>query len=306
MTRPFLPQQHRRDPVAIHTVSSRSSCSTGTAHCKVAYITALRQLAAKKDKTGAPSASTSQHTTLNTAPSESHWSVDTAVNQLVQQVHDSSRDGNTATPTVKSENNIALGIDLIFDKLSKPTKKNPKSKQRAFATVEDARECRFHPKKSQASVRAMQNPACGYDFVSRTADNDKDFIGRMDAAELNRQKAWGDVGHSFLERMEEWGQHHEANQLKIRHAVTLLETNGGGKSSRQKVLEKRLATRHTDDPLAFIHEYLRLKQIHPTRKTNGQRRIQVPVNLQQKIVEAAIAAGIPSPDQHNNIHDDKG
>ncbi|ETV72700.1 hypothetical protein H257_12434 [Aphanomyces astaci] len=352
MTRPLLPQQHRRDPVAIHTVSSRSSCSTGTAHCKVAYITALRQLAAKKDKTGAPSASTSQHTTLNTAPSESHWSVDTAVNQLVQQVHDSSRDGNAVTPAVKSENNIALAVN----KLSKPTKKNPKSKQRAFATVEDARECRFHPKKSQASVRAMQNPACGYDFVSRTTDNDKDFIGRMDAAELNRQKrlettrgeeaynvrqnkkqcpkcgmvqsyaeyrdkkkrctfcgipfvlpkAWGDVGRSFLERMEEWGQHHEANQLKIRHAVTLLETNGGGKSSRQKVLEKRLATRHTDDPLAFIHEYLRLKQTQPTRKTNGQRRIQVPANLQQKIVEAAIAAGIPSPDQHNNIHDDKG
>ncbi|RHY57248.1 hypothetical protein DYB30_012202, partial [Aphanomyces astaci] len=118
--------------------------------------------------------------------------------------------------------------------------------------------------------------------------------------------AWGDVGRSFLERMEEWGQHHEANQLKIRHAVALLETNGGGKSSRQKVLEKRLATRHTDDPLAFIHEYLRLKQTHPTRKTNGQRQIQVPANLQQKIVEAVISAGIPSPDQHNNIHDDKG
>ncbi|EQC34896.1 hypothetical protein SDRG_07695 [Saprolegnia diclina VS20] len=71
--------------------------------------------------------------------------------------------------------------------LSKP---KTSSTQRAFASDEDARQCRFQPKKTRSQLAAMKNPACGYDFVNHFDDEDKadDFIARMEAAEHNRQK----------------------------------------------------------------------------------------------------------------------
>ncbi|RHY32351.1 hypothetical protein DYB32_002683 [Aphanomyces invadans] len=233
-------------------------------------------------------------------------------------------------------------VDTAVEKLAKP-KPRHSPKLGAYATVEDARECRFRPKKTRASVRAMKNPACGYDFVTRTAETDSanDFIGRMDAAEQNRQKnkrqcpkcgmvqsfaewrdkkkrctfcgvsfvlpkVWSDVSDTFLERMEEWGRHHEANQVKIRQAVTLLERTRGtvAKSSRQKFLEKRLASRqHTDDPLAFIHDFLtQTRKQLPAR--SGQRRIQVPPNFPERLMQAiaAMAAAQPPALPDNSRH----
>ena len=35
------------------------------------------------------------------------------------------------------------------------------------AEDEDAKECRFQPRRSKQASRAMRNPSCGYDFVSR-------------------------------------------------------------------------------------------------------------------------------------------
>ncbi|KDO30903.1 hypothetical protein SPRG_04806 [Saprolegnia parasitica CBS 223.65] len=72
--------------------------------------------------------------------------------------------------------------------LSKP---KTTSTQRAFASDEDARQCRFQPKKTRSQLAAMKNPACGYDFVNHFEDEDAgpdDFIARMEAAEHNRQK----------------------------------------------------------------------------------------------------------------------
>ncbi|ETW03831.1 hypothetical protein H310_05188 [Aphanomyces invadans] len=62
-----------------------------------------------------------------------------------------------------------------------------------FAKLSDAHHCRFYPKKTKASVAAMRNPACGYDFVHRGHDGDdgtagNDFLNRMQVAEQNRRK----------------------------------------------------------------------------------------------------------------------
>ncbi|ETV72698.1 hypothetical protein, variant 1 [Aphanomyces astaci] len=68
-----------------------------------------------------------------------------------------------------------------------------------FAKLSDTKHCRFYPQKSKASVAAMRNPACGYDFVHRgQADDDddneghgssgRDFLNRMEVAEQNRRK----------------------------------------------------------------------------------------------------------------------
>ncbi|RHY94218.1 hypothetical protein DYB37_004866 [Aphanomyces astaci] len=154
-----------------------------------------------------------------------------------------------------------------------------------FAKLSDAKHCRFYPQKSKASVAAMRNPACGYDFVHRgQADDDdaneghgssgRDFLNRMEVAEQNRRKnkkecpkcgmvqsyaeyrdkkkrctfcgvlfalpkAWGDVGTSFLRRMED-----ELQQREI-HRVALLKNVVAHETSRDVVpksnIQRRLA-----------------------------------------------------------------
>ena len=38
------------------------------------------------------------------------------------------------------------------------------------AVDEDAQECSFRPQRSKQAQRAMRNPSCGYDFVSRLGE----------------------------------------------------------------------------------------------------------------------------------------
>ncbi|KAF0694003.1 Aste57867_15084 [Aphanomyces stellatus] len=78
------------------------------------------------------------------------------------------------------------------EKLSKPRRKPVQRNDVVHATFDDAKNCRFYPKKTKASLAAMRNPACGYDFVNRNEDDDegsaKGFLARMEAAEINRRK----------------------------------------------------------------------------------------------------------------------
>jgi len=46
-------------------------------------------------------------------------------------------------------------------------KKKDASQVKPEAEDEDAKECRFQPQRSKQAARAMRNPSCGYDFVSR-------------------------------------------------------------------------------------------------------------------------------------------
>ena len=46
-------------------------------------------------------------------------------------------------------------------------KKKDASQVKPEAEDEDAKECRFQPQRSKQATRAMRNPSCGYDFVSR-------------------------------------------------------------------------------------------------------------------------------------------
>ncbi|CAK4254225.1 unnamed protein product [Aphanomyces euteiches] len=97
-------------------------------------------------------------------------------------------------------------------------------------------------------------------------------------------KVWGDVGNSFLERMEQWTLNHEANQVKIRQAVNLIEQTQGKvtKSARQKILERRLAHRSVD-PVAYIEDYIRKKKTNKIPST--QKLIYVPTSIRDKLVE---------------------
>ena len=51
----------------------------------------------------------------------------------------------------------------MFDSLSRKKEKQIKPE----AEDEDAKECRFKPQRSKEANRAMKNPSCGYDFVTR-------------------------------------------------------------------------------------------------------------------------------------------
>ncbi len=72
-----------------------------------------------------------------------------------------------------------------METLSKP---KPKSSDRKFASEEDARNCRFSPRKTKAQLAAMKNTECGYDFSNLLDSQGTDaFIRRMEAAEKKRR-----------------------------------------------------------------------------------------------------------------------
>jgi hypothetical protein len=56
-----------------------------------------------------------------------------------------------------------------MDSLSRK-KKDPSELRSPEAEDEDARECCFQPVRSKQASRAMRNPACGYDFVTRLGE----------------------------------------------------------------------------------------------------------------------------------------
>ncbi|KAH9132324.1 hypothetical protein AeRB84_021227 [Aphanomyces euteiches] len=288
----------------IHTVAMRTH---DVVPSKVAYVTALHRLRGTSHTSGTR--------IRDIRPAEA------TVDHLASLVHQGRQNqGDSAV----------AALHPAIETLAKP---KPRKCPLKYATFNDARECRFRHKKARSHIAAIENPACGYDFVkSGDSQNAKDIIARMEAAEINRRqrleatrgeeeynarqakkecpkcgmvqsyaefrdkkkrctfcgvlfvlpKVWGDVGNSFLERMEQWTLNHEANQVKIRQAVNLIEQTQGKvtKSARQKILERRLAHRSVD-PVAYIEDYIRKKKTNKIPST--QKLIYVPTSIRDKL-----------------------
>jgi hypothetical protein len=69
-------------------------------------------------------------------------------------------DGKKGMQCVRTKAEEKVAIDSLV-------KKKDASQVKPEAEDEDAKECRFQPQRSKQATRAMRNPSCGYDFVSR-------------------------------------------------------------------------------------------------------------------------------------------
>ncbi|KAF0694004.1 Aste57867_15085 [Aphanomyces stellatus] len=315
--RPTKPTARKNDG-NIHTISRSNDHGV---HSKVAFMTAARQLTSLQ-------AQSVQDAVRNVDT----WTIEKAVAQLTKLEKVTTL--GSVTPL---DARVGPGGGTLAPGIENLAKPKPKGKtKQTFATLSDAKECRFYTRKTKASEAAMRNPACGYDFVSRQdgdeTNQNEDFIARMEAAENNRRKrlettrgeeaynvrqnkkqcpkcgmvqsyaeyrdkkkkctfcgvpfalpkAWGDVGVDFFDRMEEWATLHEANQLKIRHAVTLVERQRAPKTARQKLLENRLEKKAAD-PLSFIYDYLRNKR--KLKRSGPPKMIHMPLSIREKLME---------------------
>jgi hypothetical protein len=69
-------------------------------------------------------------------------------------------DGKKGMQCVRTKAEEKVAIDSLV-------KKKDASQVKPEAEDEDVKECRFQPQRSKQATRAMRNPSCGYDFVSR-------------------------------------------------------------------------------------------------------------------------------------------
>ncbi|OQR96767.1 hypothetical protein ACHHYP_13643 [Achlya hypogyna] len=309
----LISEQAKKDP-------PRSRASTPRTSADVLTSAAAKPSTPRDSKPSTPSSSkaptpcnskpptpSASAASLNGRAKENIQTISRAKNRVHTKVAHIAATKQQRIPKKAPPAPVAAGaVDETIHALSRP---KTAAARRAFASDEDARQCRFQPKKTRAQLAAMKNPACGYDFVNHFDEDEAadDFIARMEAAESNRQKrlqvtrgeeeyslrqnkklcprcgmtqsyaefrdkkkrctfcgvlfalpkAWGDVGHDFLERMESSVAEKNKRQAKIRDEVVAQETtaNRVPKSATQRYYEKALLVkshaRRADTPPAF-------------------------------------------------------